>query len=367
MMCKRNGRFFASPAGFSSVHPAEIVLHYFDARNRGTLLIPTRRTTLATLSIMTAGAPCPRLAAIVVALSCAMACSPRAVTADCDQPFEPRPSDQIWLVSTRNVGDVSVGSGWGTSRYDAGYWKGSDDTTFSASDDEETVTIIYVHGNRMDPAGAEARGLAIYRELFSNQTDGKIRFVIWSWPSTQIHGLAKDVRSKAARSDDEAFLLARFLAPIPENRRVGLIGFSFGARIISGSLHMLGGGEMLGRRIESGKRASFRVVYWAAGVQNDWLLPENVQGRALPVGQKWLNISNHCDSVLRRFDRIDRCDCSAGLGFTGLAGKDQLPADLAARYEDWDAGHLLGNDHRSEPYFFQNEVIRRTRETVMSK
>ncbi len=293
-----------------------------------------------------------------------MAWLPHAAAADMKKPWEPRPSDQIWLVNTRDIGDVS-GGGWGSSRYEAGYWKSSDDDAFRSSDDDQTVTVIYVHGNRMDPAGAEARGLAIYRELFSSQAGGKFRFVIWSWPSTQIHGLAKDVRSKAVRSDDEAYLLARFLAPIPKDRRVGLIGFSFGARIISGSLHMLGGGEMNGREIQTGERASFRVVFWAAGVQNDWLLPENVHGRALPLTQKWLNVSNNCDSALRRFDLIDRCDGSPGLGYTGLAGKDQLSADLAARYEDWDAAHLLGSDHRSEPYFFQNEVIRRTREAVI--
>ena len=316
---------------------------------------------------MPAGAHCPRFAVFILSLCCAMTCLPHAGAVESEQPFEPRPSDQIWLVNTRDVGDVSGGSGWSTARYDAGYWKGSDDNTFHGSEDQDTVTVIYVHGNRMDAPGAEARGLAIYRELFSSQEGGKIRFVIWSWPSDQIRGLARDIRSKAARSDDEAYLLARFLAPIPANRRVGLIGFSYGARIIGGGLQILGGGEMNGRGMETSERASFRVVYWAAGVQNDWLLPANVHGRALPVGQKWLNIYNNCDSVLRRFVRIDRCDGSPGLGYIGLAGKDQLPPDLASRYEDWDASHLVGNDHRSEPYFFQSEIIRRTREAVLAK
>lgn len=316
---------------------------------------------------MPAGTFCPRFAAFILTLCCAMACLPHAVGDDAPKPFEPRTSDQIWLVNTRGICDVSGGSGWSTARYDAGYWKESDDNTFLASDDQETVTVIYVHGNRMDPAGAEARGLAIYRELFSSHEGGKVRFVIWSWPSTQVHGLLKDVRAKAARSDDEAYLLARFLAPIPANRRVGLIGFSFGARIIGGGLHVLSGGEIVGRGIESGQRASFRVVYWAAGVQNDWLLPGNVQGRAMPLGQSWLNIYSSCDSVLSRFDRINRCDGSPGLGHIGLAGgKSYLPADLAARYEDFDAAHLLGSEHRSEPYFFTGEIIRRTREAVLS-
>ena len=315
---------------------------------------------------MPAGAFCPRFAAFIVTLCCAMACLPLAVGADVEKPFEPRSSDQIWLVNTRGVCDVSGGSGWSTARYDAGYWKGADDNAFLASDDRETVTVIYVHGNRMDSAGAEARGLAIYRELFSSHAGGKVRFVIWSWPSTQIHGLARDVRAKAARSDDEAYLLARFLAPIPENRRVGLIGFSYGARIIGGGLHILGGGQLVGRGMESGERASLRIVYWAAAVQNDWLLPGNVHYRAMPLGQSWLNIYTNCDSVLWRFDKVDKCDGSPALGYVGLAGgKSYLPADLAGRYEDFDVTHLISGEHRSEPYFFQSEIIRRTREEVL--
>ena len=315
---------------------------------------------------MPAGTFCPRFAAFIVTLCCAMACLPLAVGADVEKPFEPRSSDQIWLVNTRGVCDVSGGSGWSTARYDAGYWKGADGNAFLASDDRETVTVIYVHGNRMDSAGAEARGLAIYRELFSSHEGGKVRFVIWSWPSTQIHGLARDVRAKAARSDDEAYLLARFLAPIPENRRVGLIGFSYGARIIGGGLHILGGGQLVGRGMESGERASLRIVYWAAAVQNDWLLPGNVHYRAMPLGQSWLNIYTNCDSVLWRFDKVDKCDGSPALGYVGLAGgKSYLPADLAGRYEDFDVTHLISGEHRSEPYFFQSEIIRRTREAVL--
>ena len=319
---------------------------------------------------MPAGAHCPRFAALIITLSCAIAGISRAAAEDnatAEKAFEPRKSDQIWLVNTRGIGCVDNGLGWTTSRYDAGYWKGSDDNAFYASDDQETVTVIYVHGNRMDAAGAEARGLAIYRELFSSQAEGKVRFVIWSWPSDRVRGPLRDIRSKATRSDDEAYLLARFLAPILAGRQVGLIGFSYGARIIGGGLHILGGGEMAGRGMESGERASFRVVYWAAAVQNDWLLPANVHCQALPLGKSWLNIYSSCDSVLWRFDRVDRCDGSPAQGYVGHAGKSYLPADLAKRYEDFDACHLIGGDHRSEPYFFQSEIIRRTREAVLAK
>lgn len=320
---------------------------------------------------MPAGTPSPRFAAYAITLLCAAAGMTSSLAGEgtaAAKPFEPRPSDQIWLVNTRDIACVDEGPGNSTSRYIAGYWKGMDDRAFYESDDSETVTVIYVHGNRMDAAGAEARGLAIYRELFSSQTEGKVRYVIWSWPSDQIRGPVKDVRSKAYRSDDETYLLARFLAPIPADRRVGLIGFSYGSRIIGGGLHLLGGGTLAGHKLEDGPRPSFRVVYWAAAVQNDWLLPENVHGRATPLAQTWLNIYSSCDSVLWRFDKVDKCDGSPALGYVGLAGgRSSLPADLAERYADFDVAHLIGGDHRSEPYFFNDEIIRKTREAVMAK
>src|SRR4051812_459109 len=205
------------------------------------------------------------------------------------QPFQPRATDQIWLVNTRGT-CVWDNPAWEISRYDAGYWKGSDENAFYVSDDKQTVTVVYVHGNRMEPEGAEAKGLAIYRELFAGQEEGKVRFVIWSWPSSQIRGPLRDVRSKAARSDEEAYLLANFLAPIPADRQVGLLGFSYGSRIVGGALHLLAGGNLLGRTLEAGDRPTFRVVYWAAAVQNDWLWPGNVHRCALPLGERWLNI-----------------------------------------------------------------------------
>lgn len=285
-----------------------------------------------------------------------------------NQTFGVRDGDQVWLVNTRGVNCPLQSPGWSAARLSAGYWQGTGNTAFYASDDSQTVTVIYIHGNRMDPAGAESRGLAIYRELFANFEGGeKVRFVIWSWPSTQIRGPLRDIRAKAARSDDEAYLLARFLAPIPADRRVGLIGFSYGPRIIGGALHLLGGGRLLGQTVVTRTPARFRVVYWAAGVQNDWLLPRNVHGQALPLGERWLNIYTSCDSVLWRFNCMDRCDRSPAQGYVGLAGKYQLPADLAARYEDWDVAPLIGGEHRSEPYFYQSEIIRRTRDAVLGK
>src|SRR6187455_1444877 len=142
-MCKRISRFFATGVDIMPMHIAEIVLHYFDDRDLRVSLIPTPRIILPTRLPMPAGAHCSRIAAYFFTLLCAIAGICHTFAGEgpsADQTFEPRPSDQIWLVNTRCVACVEDNSGWSTSRYDAGYWKGSDDKTFYASDDQETVT-----------------------------------------------------------------------------------------------------------------------------------------------------------------------------------------------------------------------------------
>lgn len=279
-----------------------------------------------------------------------------------------RAGDEVWLASTREIGCVTqatLGPMWRLDA-DKNAWQNSTADEFHAGTKPEMLTLFYVHGNRKDAAGAQVDGLATYREIVAkHETAAKVRFVIWSWPSDQIRGPVRDIRSKAARSDEEAILLARFLHPYSKEQRVGLIGFSFGGRIVGGAMHLLGGGRLNGAELSTVERPEMRVVFWAAAEHNHWLLPGDVHGNALPQGKQWLNIYSGCDSVLWRYDRLDKCDPAHALGFTGLMGRDQLRNDLKSRYEDWEASQLVGSEHDSEPYLYAPDVARRTSQILL--
>src|SRR5262245_11910838 len=164
--------------------------------------------------------------------------------------FRVRERDQVWLVSTRCLGCPSAGPempAWQIWRYEQAMWQPRTAAEFYAADAADLVTPFYIHGNRIDPGVASSDGLAVYFQM-AGKFDGEppVRFVIWSWPSSQIHGPLRDVRSKAARSDVDAYYLGRFLEGMKPEVHTGLIGYSYGARIACGALHLLGGGTQIG-------------------------------------------------------------------------------------------------------------------------
>ena len=106
-------------------------------------------------------------------------------------------------------------------------------------------TLIFIHGNQITPADAKREGLAVYRRIMRYGSDGPpIRFVIFSWPSSRVGGLLRDVRVKATRTDPAGCQLAWLLDQMPAETPVSLVGFSYGARIITAGLHILAGGHL---------------------------------------------------------------------------------------------------------------------------
>jgi hypothetical protein len=290
-----------------------------------------------------------------------------------------RSQDQVWLVSTRHIGCATGGGTPAVWQLRDGQWAGSSEEEFHKTADPALTTVIYIHGNRIDNQEGSSGGLAVYQQIVASHADEKgVRYVIWSWPSTKIRGLIKDVRSKAWRSDDESVLLARFLAgihqpevaegspaPASQPHRVGIVAFSYGARIAGGALHLLNGGELLGQTVPAGERPQFHVAFWAAGEHNNWLLPGCRHGQALPLGEKWLNLVNGCDESLTHYEMLERGHNPPALGYTGLAGRNLLPAELSERWEEWEVSHLVSRTHNYHPYVYSPWVAERTAQVVL--
>lgn len=289
-----------------------------------------------------------------------------------------RSQDQIWLISTRHIGCASCSGAPACWQLSGGQWVGSNAEEFHKGDNADLTTVIYIHGNRIDDQEGSSGGLAVYQQIVASHADEKgVRYVIWSWPSTKICGPIKDVRSKAWRSDDEAVLLARFLAdfrrpaadespaPAKETYRVGIVAFSYGARITGGALHLLGGGELLGHTVSAVDPPKFHVAFWAAAAHNNWLLPGYRHGQALPLGEKWLNLINCSDEALTHYEMLERGRNPPALGYTGLAGRNQLPAELSERWEEWEVSRLVGRTHDYPPYLCSPWIVQRTAQVVL--
>jgi hypothetical protein len=333
-------------------------------RRRRTILVLTM--ALSAAALLSVAAP-PLLAG--EAADAAKSASSSA-TAPCTT-FRVRPQDEIWAVSTRCLGCPSGGNWepqWTVWKYDplAPQWLNSSASALYATDSPKIVTAMYIHGNQIDSSLALRDGLETYFQLAGRYDDeGPVRFVIWSWPSDKIHGPIRDGRSKADRSDSDAYYLARFLAPIQPDVRVGLLGYSYGARIIAGALHLLGGGELLGLTVAPGQRARFRVAFWAAAEHDYWLLPGRYHGLALPLADQWLITRNCCDPALARYRWVEKRYNPVALGYSGLVGRNLLTAEQNARIEELDVTQLVGHTHDHNAYLYSGPIASRTRAVVL--
>lgn len=283
--------------------------------------------------------------------------------------FRVRAQDQVWVVSTRCLGCPCGGPGepaWQIWRYEKGWWQPKTLAEFYATDSAHVVTPFYIHGNRIDHPQACQDGLSVYFQMVGKFDDEPpARFVIWSWPSSQIKGPLNDVRTKAARSDVDAYYLARFLADMQPDVRAGLIGYSFGARIASGAMHLLGNGSLLGWQLAAAERPQVRIAMWAAAEHNHWYLPGNFHDRALATGDAWFVTINCCDPVLSRYHNIDPCSNPVAVGYAGIYGRNLLPADVNARVEEVNVTNIVGGTHDMQPYLYSRYIQDRTREYVL--
>jgi len=162
---------------------------------------------------------------------------------------------QIWLISTRRVSRCDLNRETDPPLdyrrlAPDGAWQESDREAFLATDDPAVPTCIFIHGNRETYRSAICTGMTTYRQLVACVPKRDFRYVIWSWPAARVCRRTRDdLRLKASRSDVESCLLARSVDRIRADVPVSMIGYSFGARVITGALHVLGGGQVAGRSL----------------------------------------------------------------------------------------------------------------------
>lgn len=282
--------------------------------------------------------------------------------------FRVREQDQVWVVSTRHLGcpDGRSEPAFSWSRYESGSWQPVTAAEFYASDAASLVTPVYIHGNRIDHRQACRDGLDVYFQLVGKLDDEPpARFVIWSWPSSQIKGQLRDVRAKAARSDVESYYFARFLERMDPSVRVGAVGYSYGARIISGGLHLAGGGSLLGWSLPPQPRPQVRVAMWAAGEHNHWYLPGSFHDQALAAGDAWFVAINCCDPVLARYRWLEKCSNPAAVGYAGIYGRNLLVAEVNERIDEVNVSNIVGSTHDMRPYLYSQYIQGRTREYAL--
>ncbi len=267
------------------------------------------------------------------------------------------PPCQLWLISSRGAplcADPAVAPALDYWKFDGrGGWLASDRNGFLAADDPRVPTCFCVHGNRTNRNDAVAESWPLYHRLLRQAPVGRaMRFVIWSWPSDEVPGGNRfDVRVKAARSDTQAYYLAWVVQQVKPQVPVSLIGYSFGARAITGALHILDGNQVAGYVLPQRQaRTPMRAILMAAALDSDWLAPCRRNGGALDQVDHLLVTRNTCDPVLKRYPLMYQLGGPQALGHVGPCGcgMDGQKIDLldvtcpVGKTHDWHAYQRVG-------------------------
>jgi hypothetical protein len=270
-----------------------------------------------------------------------------------------REHDQIWLISTRDLGcpNGALPPALQVWSYDgAGDWNGSSVDAFLAADNSKMPTVFYVHGNFESADDAVQRGLQVYSRLAAQApADRPMRFVIWSWPTDREKHPLRVTRMHAHRADVDAYYLGWLANRIDHRIEVGLVGYSLGARAVTGALHLLGGGELIGLSLAMDPKAphqTVRAALLAAAEDCDWIVAGHPNGQAIPFVDRMLLLNNSCDSVLKRYPHLERCDHSEALGYVGICG----PFD-SRKVEQLDVCCAIGPEHEWSRYFYNDGLV----------
>ncbi|WP_197530468.1 alpha/beta hydrolase [Bythopirellula polymerisocia] len=209
-------------------------------------------------------------------------------------------------------------------------------------------TVIYVHGNRVELGNDVAEGMAVYESLVGARRSGEpLRYIIWSWPSEQIPGLIKDYKVKAKRTNEVAWQLAWFVDQLPADMPLALMGYSYGARTVSGTMHLLGGGHLNELRFTSRRhpeRSPARVALVAAAFDADWVVPGEVHERALTQIEQMVVVTNRLDPAMRFFRLSTKHSRVDAMGLAGVDHREKLGTALN-RIRTIDVTHEVGRSH----------------------
>jgi hypothetical protein len=273
---------------------------------------------------------------------------------------------QLWLLSTRSAplsGDLQCGQkAIGYWLYSADcQWQASDEESFRKSDDPGVPTTIIIHGNQDDADDAVDFAWPIYCRMSRIADDRPFRLVIWSWPSEKMCRRNRaDVQLKISFCDAQAYYLAVCIEHMRGDVPVCLIGYSLGAPIAAGGLHLLAGGEAACRTLpgrgsseQSAKRAApIRAVMVGAAADADCLASNGEYNLALSQVEKMLVERNGCDRILRFYPRLYGRHGPQALGFVGPAGCGEY-----GKIELLDVSCEVGKRHQWKFYLTSQSLL----------
>ena len=264
--------------------------------------------------------------------------------------------DDVWVVSTRRLPDISRLPAQVTFDVErlvpdvaCSRWMPSD--LPSLLEEPQRPLVIFIHGNRYDPASAKSQGLLLARRLSACRPNApQPRTVIFSWPSSQEGLLLRDSRAKYERSMTEGHYLAWLLGQVEPERSVAIVSYSYGGLIALEALDHLVGAQRSGRSNLQpwiDRPAKLHLVMVAAAVRQDALAPCSEYREVLRCIDRLTLLNNTRDQALRFFEFVDPDLGTEALGHENMPAR-WLPPEI--EFVQVDAAPIVGKSHRFPPY-----------------
>jgi dienelactone hydrolase len=275
----------------------------------------------------------------------------------------------LWIVSTRHTDLPSAESPFEIDFSQLGFkqlqenkeqnsttfeWKDSTAEEFAATHKPEKPLIIVIHGNWMTypeifPYAKQFKQLAgsysdNYRDNYGkNYTDCRLVFLSWNSDRTNLP-IRKDTLLKGRRADEQARILASCLLHLPENSKVSLVGFSFGAKLICQTLQQLATVEEITGGKVGKPKLRLRAVLLAAAMEQSSLLPNRRYGNALDIAESMLIHINSEDETLCWYPLLTGIGGPKALGKEG-AFTGGISAENRGKITTKNVAGIIGSGH----------------------
>lgn len=269
------------------------------------------------------------------------------------QAFEVRAQDSIWILSTRCLNGcpaVRQANSLSATRYAEGNWQTLSFADMAAETSPERTDVLFVHGNGVEPNEVGGLICQIYGALTACNGPA-VRLIFWSWPSDKVGGPIHDVLAKDERSFVEIGWLRQALSELPHVGPRSLVGYSFGARIVTAATAtydplLISGTEPAEAAVAAPlPRAPQRAILIAGALDRCDLFPSGsysaVYGRLDQVSI-WFN---EADPALKRYGLLDKG--AQALGYVGLPNWSGIDA---SRIDQTNVTNWIGRTHWLSAY-----------------
>lgn len=221
-----------------------------------------------------------------------------------------------------------------------------------------------VHGSFVIWDSVLRDSAATYCWLRNAAPERPVQMIFFTWPSDDAATMvpnAVDI-ANARRLGRLAALnslyLAELITRVPDANPISLIGHSHGARMVSATLHLLGGGLVEGRYFVGGqyRRQRIRAVLAAAAMDHSWFNPGERYDLAVCRAESMINLRNRHDVPLV-FHPTHQLFARPALGRTGITWMDHQSLGVeGCRIYDYDVTSLIGCGHVWHHYYHQPSI-----------